>query len=64
MHSVPMGVKNIYELMNYHILKAELLQEGISFTRSFICQRRFSNKTVGNQKTKPTFIISVLNVEY
>ena len=31
MHSVPMGVKNIYELMNYHILKAELLQEGIFF---------------------------------
>ena len=44
--------------------KAELLQEGIFFPHPFICQRRFSNKKVGNQKTKPTFIISVLKVEY
>ena len=30
--------------------KAELLQEGIFFPHPFICQRRFSNEKVGNQK--------------
>ena len=30
--------------------KAELLQEGIFFPPPFICQRRFSNEKVGNQK--------------
>ena len=45
--------------------KAELLPEGIfSFPHPFICQRHFSNEKVGNRKNKPTFIISVLKVEY
>ena len=30
--------------------KAELLQEGIFFSHSFICHRRFSNEKVGNRK--------------
>ena len=41
-------------------IKAELLQEGIFFPHPFICQRRFTNEKVGNQKTKPTFIPSIL----
>ena len=40
--------------------KAELLQEGI-FSSSIYCQRHFSNEKV--EKTKPTFIISVLKVK-
>ena len=44
------------------ILKAELLQEGIFFPHPIICQRRFSNKNLEIEKTKPTFI-SVLKVE-
>ena len=45
--------------------KAELLQEGIFFPHSFICQRCFSNeKSWKSKKTKPTFIISDLNIEH
>ena len=31
--------------------KAELLQDGIFCPHPFICQRRFTNEKVGNQKT-------------
>ena len=41
--------------------KAELLQLK---PHPFICMRNFINKKVGNQKTMPTFIMSVLKVEY
>ena len=54
----------IFKAKKHHITKAELLQESIFFPHPFICQRRFSNEKVGNQKTKPTFIILVLKVEY
>ena len=57
-----MGSKLIICLSQF--TKAELLQEGIFFPHPFICQRRFSNEKVGNLKIKPTFIISVLKVEY
>ena len=43
------------------IPKAKLLQLK---PRSFIVMRNFLNKKVGNQKTKPIFIKSVLKVEY
>ena len=47
-----------------NLTKAELLQEDI-LRHLFICQRRFSNEKVGNwKKIKPTFITSVLKVEY
>ena len=41
--------------------KSELLQLK---PHPFICMRNFINKKVGNQKTMPTFIISIFKVEY
>ena len=43
--------------------KAELLQEGIFFPHSFI-RDVLVMKKLEIEKTKPTFIISVLKVEY
>ena len=36
----------------------------VFFPYPFICQKHFIDEKVGNRKTKPTFIISVLKVEY
>ena len=42
-------------------VKAELLQLK---PHPFICMGNFIDKKFGNRKIKPTFIISVLKVEY
>ena len=52
------------EFENCQCTKAELLQEGIFFTHQFICQRRFSNEKVGNQRKLGPFNVSNLKVEY
>ena len=44
--------------------KAEFAQEGIFFCAPIIYLMNLINKKVGNQKTKPTFITSILKVEY
>ena len=57
------GFKSIlkYHTNNFHTLKAELLQ--LNRTQ-FPSLGIFVSKKVGNQKTKTTFIISVLKVVY
>ena len=44
--------------------KAELLQEGILFLIHFFARDILVTKKLEMEKTKPTFIISVLKVEY
>ena len=44
--------------------KAELLQEGLFSPHPYICHRRFVMKKLEIEKTKSTYIISVLKVEY
>ena len=48
-------------LMNSYILKLNSWKK-VFFPHPFICQRSFSDEKVGDQKSKPTFIISVLKV--
>ena len=47
------------------LLKPDLLKKVLFFSRTqFICLINCITKKVGNRKMKPTFIISVLKVEY
>ena len=46
------------------VTKAELLQEGIFFFIHLFARDVLVVKKLEIEKTKPTFIISVLNVEY
>ena len=48
----------------HHITKAELLQEGIFFLIHLFARDVLVMKKLEIEKTKPTFIISVLKVEY
>ena len=50
--------------MSKHLIKAELLQEGIFFLIHLFARDILVMKNLEIEKTKPTFIISVLKVEY
>ena len=47
-----------------NVVKAELLQEGIFFLIHLFAREVLVMETLEIEKTKPTFIISVLKVEY
>ena len=49
---------------NRHCTKVELLQEGIFFLVHLFARDVLVLKKLEIEKTKPTFIISVLKVEY
>ena len=53
--------KRLFNYSKKDATKAELLQLK---PHPFICMRNFITTKVGNQKAKPTFIISVLKVVY
>ena len=56
--------KQAYLQVNYLPYKAELLQEGIFFLIHLFARDVLVMKKLEIEKTKPTFIISVLKVEY
>ena len=73
-HWVPLGCRGHLGSVNRVIrvelrtvdraTKAELLQEGISFLIHLFARDVLVMKKLEIEKTKPTFIISVLKVEY
>ena len=55
---------NIYAPIKMNLTKAELLQEGIFFLIHLFARDVLVMKKLEIEKTKPTFIIPVLKVEY
>ena len=55
---------NTYSEKSLYYSKAELLQEGIFFFLQLFARDVLVMKKLEIEKTKPTFVISVLKVEY
>ena len=47
-----------------HLPKAQIIGRRCFFPHPFICQRHFSDEKVENLKSKSTFIVSVLKLEF